>query len=181
VSTTDNWQPIDDESDDKIFAIFNFKYRSRGKPMFTALKKYTNMYTAESLENLNIIPHDVEPEPKATPAPPVRVATATPVPTFMAPPTAASDAIEENGLSKEELIAVIIPYRGHGNGLEFLEKKDLLNLFVHLRVCIAALHEQHVTNMMQEAATQARGVKREPDDEIDLRLGEKEDEPIVLD
>jgi hypothetical protein len=65
VSTTDNWQPIDDESDDKIFAIFNFKYRSRGKPMFTALKKYTNMYTAESLENLNIIPHDVEPEPKA--------------------------------------------------------------------------------------------------------------------
>jgi hypothetical protein len=174
-----SYDPVDGKGDDKAFAIFNFKYRSLGKFCATWTNEITRLTVLDILKSLGIVRHTPAPELLA-PLPQLRTLTAAPESVSRPQDSSTSDRSDGGGLTKEELVAVISIYRGHGDGLSGLSQKELVAVLNHHRVSdtfmVAPIHADRV----QITSTPASRVKRERDDDHGAVNAPRKRKPEVI-
>jgi hypothetical protein len=155
--------------------VFTFKYRSLGKLQVSTRLQNTNSYVTETLQALGIVPRPSsstpasstasvpklgESNPQPTPAP--HLPSPTPLPRQ---PSAAPSLVgatpftrptplpshehhapsPNNGLAKDEIIAMITVYRGSDTGLAAQNTKSLLGLLRYYEA--STLHPLHTRSL----------------------------------
>jgi hypothetical protein len=131
------YDDVDGKEDENAFATFIFKYRSLGTVLPPNIMTDANIHTSETLKALGVVPRT----PSLTP--PLQHSGASAQSAHKSGNTNAQD-----GLSKQELIAIIATYRGHGNGLENLSQKGSKALLQHHRLGYLYIPSMHSANIL---------------------------------
>lgn len=87
---------------------------------------------------------------------------------------------QKAGVSRTELIVILSEYRGHSNDLNDMPQRELQALLKHYRVRHIRVLQSDPANEIQSAIEPSRGVKRERDDDSEVREGEKKQKREVI-